>query len=63
VHKKTLVTTIIITQADGTVQEQTRTVSTMTVDLLVLDDWLSSYGVKVIAMESTGVFCRPVFNL
>jgi transposase len=35
----------------------------MTADLLALDDWLRSYGVEVIAMESTGVFWRPVFNL
>jgi len=63
VHKKTVVTTIMITQTDGSVQEQTRTFSTMTVDLLALDDWLSSHQVEVIAMESTGVFWRPVFNL
>jgi transposase len=35
----------------------------MTVDLLALDDWLSGHLVKVIGMESTGVFWRPVFNL
>src|SRR5690349_7263731 len=63
VHKKTVVTTIMITQADGSVQEQTQTFFTMTADLLALDDWLRSYNVEVIAMESTGVFWRPVFNL
>jgi transposase len=63
VHKKTVVTTIMITQADGSVQEQTRTSLTMTADLLALDEWLRSHRVEVIAMESTGVFWRPVFNL
>ncbi len=63
VHKKTVVTTIMITQADGSVQEYTRTFLTMTADLLALDDWLRSHDIKVIAMESTGVFWRPVFNL
>ena len=63
VHKKTVVTTIMITQADGSVQEYIRTFLTMTADLLALDDWLRSHDVKVIAMESTGVFWRPVFNL
>jgi len=63
VHKKTAVTTIMITQADGSVQEYTRTFLTMTADLLALDDWLRSHDIKVIAMESTGVFWRPVFNL
>jgi hypothetical protein len=63
VHKKTVVTTIMITQADGSVQEQTRTSFPMTADLLALDDWLRSQRIEVIAMESTGVFWRPVFNL
>jgi transposase len=63
VHKKTVVTTIMKTQGDGSVQEWTRTFSTMTADLLALDDWLRSHEVEVIAMESTGVFWRPVFNL
>ena len=63
VHKKTVVTTIMITQADGSVQEYVRTFLTMTADLLALDDWLRSHHVEVIAMESTGVFWRPVFNL
>ena len=63
VHKKTVVTTIMMTRADGSVQESTRTFLTMTADLLALDDWLRSQDIKVIAMESTGVFWRPVFNL
>lgn len=63
VHKKTAVTTILITEADGSVQEQTQTFSTMTADLLALNDWLRVHRVEVIAMESTGVFWRPVFNL
>jgi transposase len=63
VHKKTVVTTIMKTQADGSVQEWTRTFLTMTADLLALDDWLRSHDIEVIAMESTGVFWRPVFNL
>jgi transposase len=63
VHKKTVVTTVMITQTDGNVQESTRTFSTMTVDLLALDDWLRGQQIQVIAMESTGVFWRPVFNL
>ncbi len=63
VHKKTVVACILITSTDGSVKEYVRTFSTMTVDLIALDDWLRSYGIEVIAMESTGVFWRPVFNL
>jgi transposase len=63
VHKKTVVVTILVTPATGLVQKQTRTFTTMTSDLLALDDWLWAQGVAVVAMESTGVFWRPVFNL
>jgi len=63
VHKKTVVTTIMLTQADGSLQQYTRTFTTMTADLLALNDWLSSHNVGVITLESTGVFWRPVFNV
>jgi hypothetical protein len=59
VHKKTVVRTTMITQADGRVQEEVRTFLTMTADLLALDDWLRSQRIEVIAMESTGVFTPP----
>ena len=55
--------TIMLTQADGSVQQYTRTFTTMTADLLALNDWLSSHNVGMIALESTGVFWRPVFNV
>ena len=42
VHKKSVVTTIMITRSDGTVQELTRSFPTMTGDLLKLDNWLAS---------------------
>src|SRR6202035_508210 len=35
----------------------------MTSDLLRLDDWLQEQEVNVVAMESTGVFWHPIFNL
>ena len=63
IHKKTVVVTIMITGSDGTVQELTRSFPTMTSDLLKLEDWLSRHQIQVIAMESTGVYWRPVFNL
>jgi transposase len=63
VHQKTVVVTVMITQEDGTVQRERRTFSTMTADLLALDDWLRQHQVDVIALESTGVYWRPVYNL
>jgi transposase len=35
----------------------------MTADLLALSDWLSSLRVGHVALESTGVYWRPVFNV
>ena len=63
VHEKTVVTTAMITAEDGTVQKQQRTFRTMTADLLALDDWLEQQQIQVIAMESTGIYWRPVFNI
>jgi transposase len=62
-HKKTAVTTIMITEPDGTVEQHTRTFSTMTSDLLALDDWLRAHRVEIVAMEATGIYWRPVFNI
>jgi transposase len=63
VHKKTVVACVLITADDGGVDRQVRTFSTMTPDLVVLADWLSSLGVTHVALESTGVYWRPVFNV
>ena len=43
--------------------EEVRTFSTMTADLLALSDWLAGHGVTHVAMESTGVYWKPVFNI
>jgi transposase len=45
------------------VPREVRTFSTMTADLLLLSDWLETLRVQVVALERTGVFWRPVFNL
>ena len=63
VHKKTVVACALLTQADGGVQRRVRTFGTMTADLLALSDWLAGFDVTQVALESTGVYWRPVFNL
>ncbi len=40
IHKKFVVACLLITGADGSVEKETRTFSTMTEDLLALGDWL-----------------------
>ena len=58
VHAKTAVACLI---KQG--RRQTRTFSTMTDDLLRLSDWLTSEGCTHVAVESTGVYWKPVFNI
>lgn len=62
VHKDTVVACVLIREG-GKVQKEVRTFRTMTADLLVLHDWLMAYGVTHVAMESTGIYWKPVFNL
>jgi transposase len=63
VHKKTVVACCRISQPDGTETTHLRTFSTMTVGLLALVDWLLGLGITHVAMESTGEFWKPVYNL
>lgn len=63
VHQKTVVACVVLTALDGTVQQHTQTFLTMTADLLALADWLGAYGVTHVALESSGVYWHPVFNL
>ena len=63
VHKKTVVACVLLTAPTGQVTKAVRTYATMTADLLALGDWLSSLGVTQVAIESTGIYWRPVFNL
>lgn len=63
VHKKTVVVCRIIPGPDGQPLKEIRTFTTMTRDLLVLSDWLTAGGVTHVAMESTGVYWKPVYNL
>ena len=58
IHAKTAVACLI---KDG--RRQTRTFSTMTDDLLRLSDWLTSEGCTHVAIESTGIYWKPVFNI
>ncbi len=63
VHKKTVVACRIIPGAKGEWQVEIRTFGTMTIELLSLADWLRAGGVSQVAMESTGVYWKPVYNV
>ena len=63
VHKKTVVACVRRVGPDGAVCSQVRTFRTVTAELLALSDWLEEQGVRQAAMESTGVYWKPVFNI
>lgn len=63
VHKKTVVACVLATGSAGEPTQQVRTFGTMTADLLALGDWLTEQQVTQVALESTGVYWRPVYNL
>jgi transposase len=63
VHKETVVACLRTVDAAGRVHKKGRTLGTMTADLLALAEWLTVEECSQVAMESTGVYWRPVFNL
>lgn len=63
VHKKTVVACRVVPDARGRPQKEIRTFGTMTGELLQLSDWLTEGGVTHVAMESTGGYWKPVYNL
>jgi transposase len=63
VHRDSVMACVRITQGHGKPREEVRTFGAMTDDLLALSDWLRAEQVTHIAMESTGVLWKPVWNL
>ncbi len=63
VHKRLVVACVLIGPPGHPVEKEIRTFETMTGDLLELSDWLLSRGVTHIALESTGVYWKPIWNL
>src|SRR5512138_3358177 len=63
VHKDTVVACLIHPSSGGGRSKEIRTFGTTTGDLLGLAAWLEASGCKVVAMESTGIYWKPVYNL
>lgn len=63
VHKKTAVSCRMKSEGSGPSHRETKTFSTMTRDLLALSDWLQEWGCTHVAMESTGDYWKPIFNV
>jgi transposase len=63
VHKRVVVGCLITPGKAGQPQREVRSFSTMTRGLLELSDWLQNAGCTHVAMESTGSFWKPIYNL
>ena len=62
-HQATIVATVRVPDGAGGRRVETHTFGTMTVELLALREWLQAYGVTHVAMESTGVYWKPIYYL
>ena len=63
VHKQTVVVCIRHHDGQCPARQHIRTFPTYTQALLQMSDWLAQEGVTHVAMESTGVYWKPIYNL
>jgi transposase len=63
VHKESVEACIRRIEPSGQLHQQTRHWGTMTRDIQMMADWMAAQGVTHLAMESTGVYWKPIFNL
>jgi len=63
VHKKTVKACLLTPGSNGRPHKEFRTYFTTTEELLKLSDWLKEQGCTHVAIEATGVYWKPVFNL
>jgi transposase len=61
VHKATVVATVRVPGDGGRRRVVTETFGTMTPDLIALREWRQAFGVTQVALESTGVYWKPVY--
>jgi transposase len=63
VHQATVVACLLVLRKNGTLQKHMRTFGTTTHDRAKLREWLQSEGCTHVAMESTGVYWKPVYAI
>ena len=63
VHKRGVVACLVTPGPNGAPAKEVRAFGAMTDDLLALSDWLTAAGCTHVAMESTGVYWKPIYNL
>ena len=63
IHKKSITVCVLIREPGRQEQKHIRGFGTTTAAILSCGDWLRDLGVTHVAMESTGVYWRPIWNL
>jgi transposase len=63
VHQATVVACLLVVMKNGKAQKQVRTFGTTTRELMGLREWLLSEGCTHVAMESTGVYWKPIYAI
>ena len=63
IHKKSITVCVLIREEGRREQKYLREFGTTTSEILTCVDWLQDLGITHIAMESTGVYWRPIWNL
>jgi transposase len=62
IHKRTVVACLVLPGPNGQATKEVRSFGTMSDELLALADWLRPAGCTHTAMESTGVYWKPVWT-
>ncbi|WEG13746.1 IS110 family transposase [Pullulanibacillus sp. KACC 23026] len=63
VHSETIVACVLMGESETDLMKETETFPTLTKDLFRLLKWLEEKEVTHIAMESTGIYWKPVYNI
>jgi len=63
VHKDSIAACVRWIDDKGNVSKESRTFGTTTQEINAFADWLRSREIRLVAMESTGVYWRPIWNL
>jgi len=63
VHKESVEACVRRREANDQLRKETRHWGTMTRDIQAMADWMAAQGVTHVAMESTGVYWKPIYNI
>ena len=63
VHKSSVTACVRIPQENEDLHQQIREFATTTRGLMLLRDWLASFGVRLVGMEATGVYWKPIYYM